>query len=118
MSVNMMARKAESSIGIVFAEGGSWMRPRKASTADRSTAIIWLATCPWASAWTLSAVSLSGASTRQNVVRRSASYQYVRNFTPYLPWASFGNFLRRRFDHIVTVQEDWHLLPLISPAKS
>jgi hypothetical protein len=23
----------------------------------------------------------------------------------------FGNFLRRRFDHIVTVQEDWHLLP-------
>ena len=36
----------------------------------------------------LSAVSLSGASTRQNVVRRSASYQHVRNFTPYLPWAS------------------------------
>jgi len=64
MSVNMIARKAESSIGIVFAEGGSWMRPRKASTADRSTAIISLATCPWASAWTLSAVSLSGASTR------------------------------------------------------
>jgi hypothetical protein len=23
----------------------------------------------------------------------------------------FGNFLRRKFDHIVTVQEDWHLLP-------
>ena len=23
----------------------------------------------------------------------------------------FGNFLRGKFDHIVTVQEDWHLLP-------
>src|SRR5215813_1299105 len=115
MSVNMMARKAESSVGLVFAEGGSWMRPRKASTADRSTAIIWLATCPWASAWTLSAVSLSGASTRQNVVRRSASYQYVRNFTPYLDfqvlYVQLGNFLRRSFDNIVTIQEDWHLLP-------
>src|SRR5262245_49949720 len=44
ISVNMIARKAESWIGIVFAEGGSWMRPRKASTADRSTAITSLAT--------------------------------------------------------------------------
>jgi hypothetical protein len=29
----------------------------------------------------------------------------------------FGNFLRRKFDHIVTVQEDWHLLPPHSLGK-
>jgi hypothetical protein len=32
-----MARKAESWIGFVFAEGGSWMRPRTMCRLDRSS---------------------------------------------------------------------------------
>src|SRR5262245_49949721 len=73
-------------------------------------------TCPWASAWTLSAVSpvrcinkTECCSTFSIVpIRQELHSVFALDFQ--VLDVQFGNFLRRNF-HIVTVQEDSHLLP-------
>jgi len=56
--------------------------PRNEAKISPSTSMISSARLPWASRWVASQASLLGPSTRQTIVRRSESNQYLRYFTP------------------------------------
>src|SRR5262249_19764856 len=127
MSVNMTARGPAPISGAVASGAcrGSLMRPRNASTAARSTAMISDAICPCASRCTHAAVSASGASTRQKPVDRSGSYQLGHVFDPILVLnfqvlaVRFRNVLRRRSAYIVAVHEDRHApIPFFHASRS
>jgi len=77
ISVNMMARSAASKAcsALAPAGAGSETRPRKASTAERSTSITSVATLPCASWCTRIAVSESSASMRQKPLPLASSNQ-------------------------------------------